>query len=285
MFGYVGGKNKQANWISNQFQSNLTSYAECFGGAMWVYWKTNILDQKYNPNFKEAHYNDIDPLNYCTFKSLKDIEFLQFATEYCKDWFINDIERVNRYRLELIELKDNSEYNWEEVLKFLYVIPHLYNNDLNVINCEIKVYGSDTNPVNKRFLNSKTLRQLSNPSIRRKLNLLKVHNKDFIDFIDSIDVDLLYVDPPYEGTPIDHYRLGHNIFQKEEHLKLADYLNNYKGRFILSYYHFDYIEDIYPTDKYYYLEKEYSVGTRKAVKKTEVLILNYKPSDSDILKF
>jgi len=37
MFSYIGGKYRQAKWISKYVPIDIEKYAEVFGGAMWTY--------------------------------------------------------------------------------------------------------------------------------------------------------------------------------------------------------------------------------------------------------
>ena len=54
MVRYIGGKFRMANWISNFIPDNIETYVEVFGGAYWVYLKTDIYKK---PIIKEIVYN------------------------------------------------------------------------------------------------------------------------------------------------------------------------------------------------------------------------------------
>jgi hypothetical protein len=61
------------------------------------------------------------------------------------------------------------------------------------------------------------------------------------------------------------YYINHD-FTPDSHLELAKVLNNIKGRFILSYFYFDGLEELYPNCK---IEKKVTIMG------TEYIIMNY----------
>ena len=48
MFSYMGGKSLHASWISPYIPSNIKTYVEVFGGAMWIYWESNKVPVETN---------------------------------------------------------------------------------------------------------------------------------------------------------------------------------------------------------------------------------------------
>jgi DNA adenine methylase len=71
------------------------------------------------------------------------------------------------------------------------------------------------------------------------------------------------LDPPYMDREL--YYINHN-FTNESHYELAGLLNNINGRFILSYYYFDGIEELYPNCRFEY---------KKTIMGTELIIMNF----------
>jgi hypothetical protein len=63
----------------------------------------------------------------------------------------------------------------------------------------------------------------------------------------------------------ENYYINHN-FDENSHYELANSLNNIKGRFLLSYYYFDGIEELYSNCRF---------EQKKTIMGTELLILNY----------
>ena len=73
MFSYIGGKYRQAKWISKFIPDDIETYAEVFGGAMWVYVNGKV-------NADDVHYNDFNTqmanLLYCCSEYEKFIPYL-----------------------------------------------------------------------------------------------------------------------------------------------------------------------------------------------------------------
>ena len=73
MFSYIGGKYRQAKWISEFIPDDIETYAEVFGGAMWTYVNGKV-------NADNIHYNDFNTqmanLLYCCSEYEKFIPFL-----------------------------------------------------------------------------------------------------------------------------------------------------------------------------------------------------------------
>ena len=79
---------------------------------------------------------------------------------------------------------------------------------------------------------------------------------------DSKDT-FFYIDPPYFGK--EKFYINHT-FTQESHKELSEVLNNIQGRFLLSYYHFDGMEDLYP---------DCQIKSLMTIMGTEFLIMNY----------
>ena len=42
MISYIGGKARMANWIMEYIPRDIETYVEVFGGAYWVYVKSDV---------------------------------------------------------------------------------------------------------------------------------------------------------------------------------------------------------------------------------------------------
>ena len=104
---------------------------------------------------------------------------------------------------------------------------------------------------------------------------------DFQDVIEKYDspTSYFYTDPPYyivgEGT----YYSNHD-FDRKDHERLANVLNNVQGKFSLSYYDFPQLHQWFPEDRFRWEKKEFvkAAAAKKGVKQNigeELLILNY----------
>ena len=122
--------------------------------------------------------------------------------------------------------------------------------------------------------------KLKDPKYRDHFDRITfVENSDFEDVIKKYDspTTYFYLDPPYATT--ETYYSNHD-FGKKDHKRLADVLNNVKGKFGLSYYGFGDLEGFYPKDLYRWESQEFKKAA--AAKKdgtqnvgTEILIMNY----------
>jgi site-specific DNA-adenine methylase len=77
----------------------------------------------------------------------------------------------------------------------------------------------------------------------------------------------------------ENYYINHD-FGLDTHQRLADSLKSVKGKFALSYYHFDQLDEWFPQDEYKWQSKQFAktamaVSGKSQTKGTELLILNY----------
>ena len=77
----------------------------------------------------------------------------------------------------------------------------------------------------------------------------------------------------------ENYYINHD-FGLDTHKRLADSLGSIKGKFALSYYYFDKLEEWFPEANYNWQSKEFAktamaVSGKSQTKGTELLIMNY----------
>ena len=151
MFAYVGGKYRQAKWISEYLPKDFERYAEVFGGAMWTYINGNI-------NVDDVHYNDFNSqmanLLYCCSEYDKFIPILesrdaQDEEEFyrCKEDVLEVINSGNNIDMPDFELA--AEYAYiitqcfsgimSEKVKYVNLIARIYNFK-NIILASIKLF-------------------------------------------------------------------------------------------------------------------------------------------------
>jgi DNA adenine methylase len=106
---------------------------------------------------------------------------------------------------------------------------------------------------------------------------------DFEDHINKYDSKetLFYLDPPYKDTEFQYYR-GAEHFGSFGHKRLSNILKNIQGKFILSYYDFDGLDEMYPKDKFRWEGKSFTRASTTISNQTleekqghEILIMNY----------
>ena len=122
------------------------------------------------------------------------------------------------------------------------------------------------------------LRRLN--QIRERLSVVQIECLDFRKVIEKYDTPntLFYLDPPYVQKE-HYYRMG---FTEKDHRDLAEILKNIKGKFVLSYYPCDLVEELYKGFNWYTKEvSKSSYGVtgysrmRSRPRGTELLIKNF----------
>jgi DNA adenine methylase len=122
--------------------------------------------------------------------------------------------------------------------------------------------------------------KLSKPFwVEHFVKISHVENLDFQQVIEKYDSPstYIYLDPPYWKT--ENYYSNHD-FDRGDHERLANVLNNVQGKFSLSYYDFDLLHQWFPEDRFRWEKKEFAkaAAAKKGVKQNmaeELLILNY----------
>lgn len=271
MFSYIGGKSRQAKWISSLIPDGLTRYVEVFGGAMWVYINGTV-------RCEEAYYNDVNSFLTNVFQCFtKPDKMLEAMDKY---------EPKDRKLFEklLQDFKDKegteASYDFDMAARYVYCITHSFSGLLS---------GYSNQEKSRYSKYGATMNRLRNPDIRNKLSKLKVTNYSFDKVLEELDCEggYFYLDPPYYGK--EKYYKFHK-FGLEHHKKLAEMMKSgLQSMWSLSYYYFDELEKWFPKDKYKWEIKEFNrSASAKAGKSTkalapgeELLIMNYDPDDEE----
>jgi len=236
---YLGEKSKFSNFITPNIPKEISTYVEPFGGMFGIFFSLDFM------KFKDIDfiYNDKNYLNYLLFKNLQNKEFIDIVekTKVDEDYYKSCLKNL------LVE-KD-------EMLLSLYWL---------VILCCSSPYeiGKDSWRSNTEF---KIFKMKYRAYKYHLSKITSIENLDYKDIIEKYDSEstFFYVDPPYFGK--EEYYINHD-FSKETHRELAEVLNNIKGKFLLSYYYFDGIEDLY---------KDCKFDSKITIMGTELIIKNY----------
>jgi len=279
MLSYIGGKSKIGKWIVPFYDKNMETYVETFGGMFWCFFN---MDLKQFPNLKKVVYNDFNPLNYNLFQCIKNPERLleainaipcqQFGEEVTPSIYK---EQFVRFQAEIFGENFSVEPgNYEVAAKYVYILTQVFSGSKPETSSFIDLKGK----YKSKYLTFRD--KLSKPDwVEHFLKITEVENMDFADVIKKYDspTTYFYCDPPYFKT--EDYYINHD-FGIQTHERLANTLKSMKGRFSLSYYHFDLLDEWFPATEYTWKDKEFAktamaVPGKSQTKGTEILIMNY----------
>jgi DNA adenine methylase len=232
MIPYLGNKSTLSDFLKQYVPKNPTKWVEPFGGGFNLFF---TLDLKQYPD-TEFFYNDINPLNCILFEHLKNDDFIKLikSTNVTKGLFEesynNLVDKTKKSKKKVI-LVDNSE---EKALSWLIIL--CCGDIKDIMSKEFK--GNSTFEILKY--------KLSHYS--EYFKRIKISNLDYKEVLKQHDSEntFFYLDPPYFG--FEEYYIN-NTFRGESHSELSDELKKIKGKWLLSYYKFDKLEEWYSNYK------------------------------------
>jgi len=280
LISYIGGKSRIGKWIVPFIPKDIEIFVEGFSGMYWVYFNMDL--NKY-PNLKTVVYNDFNNLNSNLFRCVKDYDRLwsELSKYPCQQLGVENTPKeysdmFYQFQKEVFDpnLIIGEEPNFDIAVKYTYVLTQIFSGS----KPETAKYTDYKGKYKCKYL--VFMDKLKNPKFREHFDKITfVENMDFEDVIKKYD-DIntyFYLDPPYFKT--ENYYSNHD-FDRKDHERLAKILHNIKGKFSLSYYYFDLLEDWFPKDKYKWESKNFvKAAAAKSGKKqnmaTELLIMNY----------
>jgi DNA adenine methylase len=257
----------------------METYVETFGGMFWCFFN---MDLKQFPNLKKVVYNDFNPLNYNLFQCIKNPERLleainaipcqQFGEEITPAIYK---EQFIRFQAEIFRDGFNVQpYDYDVAAKYAYVLTQVFSGSKPETSSFIDLKGK----YKSKYLTFRD--KLSKPDWVEHFNkITHVENMDFAEVIQKYDspTTYIYLDPPYWKT--ENYYSNHD-FDRDDHERLANVLDEVQGKFSLSYYDFDLLHEWFPEDRYRWEMKKFAkaAAAKKGTKQNmgeELLILNY----------
>ena len=279
MLSYIGGKSKIGKWIVPFYDKNMEVYLETFGGMFWCFYN---MDLKQFPNLKKVVYNDFNPLNYNLFKCVQNPSELLRAINSidCQKQGVNLTPEIYKqqfisFQAELFNEGFSVEANdYETAAKYVYILTQVFSGSKPETSNFIDLKGK----YKSKYLTFRD--KLSKPDwVDHFIKITDVENMDFADVINKYDSPstYIYLDPPYWKT--ENYYSNHD-FDRQDHERLANVLHDVKGKFSLSYYDFDLLQQWYPKEQYTWVKKEFAkaAAAKKGEKQNmgeELLIMNY----------
>ena len=268
MFAYMGGKKVHSKWISPYIPSNFNTYVEVFGGAMWLYWMSNKIPVETNV------YNDfnrhLSNIFHCA--SSDPTHFRDVLESYVDDLYNEDL--FEEYKTDVFDAYDTKFIipDFSLAAKYIFCQTQTFAGNTNLTR-DSKIYKSP-DPKHKFVTYTE---KFSQSNYLKRLNSLSVENMDCRELIKKYDNEdtFFYIDPPYYN--MESYYTSH-AFGHDDHMELCEMLKTTKGKWALSYYHFDELGTLFPRHQYeWHHERTYSVNARTSESvRIELLIMNYK---------
>ena len=269
---YIGGKSRIGTWIRSYIPNDIETYVEPFSGMFWVFFRLELPNY---PHLKNVIYNDFNPLNVNLFNCIKNYtEFYQVI----KDYKSQNKELFEKFQDEIFNpefVVDLSQPDYDTAAKYAYILSQVW---------------SGTNPEKGKFIDLKGKYRSKFDSFKSKLvdkkwqkyfdKITICESMDFEEVIKKYDSPktYFYCDPPYFKT--ENYYANHE-FGITTHRRLADTLKSITGKFSLSYYYFENLDEWFPKDEYIWQSKEFSKAAmaksgKSQTKGVELLIMNYQ---------
>ena len=169
----------------------------------------------------------------------------------------------------------------------IYRMPHLFNKLQQAwafyvatnmgFSCQIGSWGYDK--YGKRVKAFRNKKKMFNDDIAKRLENVQIENVDACKIIESRDAEdaFHYADPPYIDSNQAHYG-GYNEI---DYKRLLDTLSNVKGKFLLSSYPSDILDEYIQQNGWYSktftktLSASKGIAGQKRKTKVEVLTANY----------
>lgn len=268
---YIGGKYRQAKFIqANLPNLSFDTYVSVFGGMMWDFLRLKP------DSFSVQHvvYNDINQLNTNLFRCVINQRFHELY-KVIKDIPNNEPERFKQYQEEIYSpaLVLNNEPNFDIAMKYAYVLTNVFSGLAPATAKFVK--GKEGFETFKKKLDINNTRHAN---LRRNIGRInEVVQMDFADVISRYNSGstFFFVDPPYVGTE-DYY--SNSKFNYNDHTRLRASLDTVEGKFQLCYYETDLLSKLYTDKKFFWVKKDFVVGSssaKKKNKKPEVIVTNY----------
>ena len=276
---YIGGKSKIGKWIVPFIPKDIETYVEPFSGMFWVYFN---MDWENYPNLKRVIYNDFNPLNYNLFTCIQNPKELYNAIDSidCQKFGVSDTpphlkQQFIDFQKEIFDPNFKvSSHDYLTAAKYVYILTQVFSGSKPETSSYIDLKGK----YKSKYLTFKD--KLTKPEwIKKFTKIVGVENMDFEEVIKKYDspTSYFYTDPPYWKT--ENYYSNHD-FDRNDHERLANVLKGIQGKFSLSYYDFDLLNEWLPQNQYRWERKEFAKAAAAKKGKTqnmgeELLIMNY----------
>lgn len=278
MIPYLGSKSQISDFIKQYVPKNPAKWIEPFGGGFGLYFTLDFKDYQDT----QFIYNDVNPLNCNLFEHLKDKNFIDLiiSTSVNKELFqkaYSDViqsesmlsEITNQVDSEKVEeslktkQKKKQPHKENHIEKKVIKVSNSYDKSLSwlILLC----CGDNRDMLNGEYKGNSGFEMLKYklPRYLEYFKKIQVSNLDYKEVIKIHDssTSFFYLDPPYVGYE-QYYFNGD--FNKESHNQLQTILKDVKGKWLLSYYRFDKLEEWY---------SNYKIVSNKGIFREEFLVV------------
>lgn len=249
---FIGNKEKITNWMFDFVPSDVEVFLDGFSGGASVSYEAK------KRNF-EVISNDVLKINYLISKALvennkhklseKDIELIfngkpisgYMHKNYSnKNFFPEECMELDLYRKNIDKLSNNYKKAMALVLMRRSMIRKMPYSRFNIKWEKVKQLRDEE----YSYKHYKRRRAYHNESFKKhflsnvdeyNLSLFdngknnKAHNKDIFSFINKVEADLIYLDPPYPGTLnkyFEFYGLLDEYVDSKEHTPFTNSFTN-----------------------------------------------------------
>lgn len=249
---FIGNKEKITNWMFDFVPSDVEVFLDGFSGGASVSYEAK------KRNF-EVISNDVLKINYLISKALvennkhklseKDIEIIfngkpisgYMHKNYSnKNFFPEECMELDLYRKNIDKLSNNYKKAMALVLMRRSMIRKMPYSRFNIKWEKVKQLRDEE----YSYKHYKRRRAYHNESFKKhflsnvdeyNLSLFdngknnKAHNKDIFSFINKVEADLIYLDPPYPGTLnkyFEFYGLLDEYVDSKEHTPFTNSFTN-----------------------------------------------------------
>jgi DNA adenine methylase len=240
------------------------------------------MDLTMFPNLKKIVYNDFNPLNYNLFKCVQNPSELQRALDSVPVQQLGVSNTPDDFKNRFVEYQTeifNSGFtttspDYLSAAKYVYVVTQVFSGSKPETSSFIDLKGK----YRCKYLSFRD--KLSKPDwVEHFTKITDVENMDFEDLIVKYDTPTTfhYVDAPYWKT--ENYYSNHD-FDRQDHERLANVLQQVKGKFGMSYYDFELLHTWFPQNQYKWEKKLFAkaAAAKKNTKQNmgeELFIMNF----------
>lgn len=248
---YVGGKSKLSEKIIEVMPEHKT-YCEVFAGGAWVFFR--------KPRVKTEILNDLDGDLVAFFRVLQN-HLEEFLKQF--KWLLTSREWFDDWK---DQLNGRGLTDIQKAARYYYLQRQCFGGKVKG-----RTFGVDAEgPPRINLIRMEE--ELSTVHIR--LSGVTIENLDWQDFVLRYDRPgtFFYLDPPYYSAPV--YK--HNFKGIGDYCKLAETLQDIKGKFILSINDHPKIRDAFKAFLIRPVVLKYSLHSQGLTDGKELLISNTK---------